>query len=581
MCGIIGVCNSPQAGEIVARGLKSLEYRGYDSWGIAALNGRVEVQKNTGFLPQAVNIQGTTAIGHVRWASHGKVTKENAHPHTDCNNNIAVVHNGVIENYAELKTELSKRGHIFKSETDSEVIPHLIEEEAQPLDTAVRQAVKKLSGSYALLVASINEPFKLVAARKESPLVVAKSNGYCFAASDALPLVQHVDSFAPMEDGEIAVLEKNNINFYNLNGEKIAKTFQPINWKAEDVGLNGYTHFMEKEIHESPACFNRALQQNKEEVEQFGQDIKNAKRVVFVACGTARHAAIVGRYLFNKLAGKFCEVMIGSEFQYFAQEWDSDTLVIAVSQSGETADVLVGIREAKAKGAKVYSIVNVEGSSLARESDKTIYIKCGPEIGVASTKAFLNQLAVLYLIAYAMSGKYEEGLKELKTMPQKISRAIKLNTEKTTQIAEKIKNQSSAYFIARSINFATAIEGALKLKEISYIHAEGMPAGELKHGTLALISEGTPVIAINPVNYTHNETITNIMETKARGAYIIGVSDKNHSCYDEWLQIPSVSEIYYPIVSIAPLFLLAYHAACAKKLNPDRPRNLAKAVTIR
>lgn len=581
MCGIIGVIGR-DAGRTAIEALTVLEYRGYDSWGVASVdNNTLTVMKEVGLVKKNTIIAGDCAIGHVRWATHGGVTRENAHPHIDCKKNIAVVHNGVIENYTELKSELIARGHVFTSETDTEIIPHLLEEsKSMILEGAVLEVTEKLKGSYALVATSSHEPGKIVAARKESPLVIAKNHAAVFAASDTLPLTKHVDSFASLEDGEIAVMENNNVTFYNANGI-ITKTFSPITWKNEDVTLQQHKHFMEKEIQETPESFAKALAQNATEVKEFAEEVKKAKRVVFVACGTARHAAIVGRYLFNKLSKKFCEVMIGSEFQYFAPEWNKDTLVIAVSQSGETADALNGIREAKARGARVYSIVNVEGSSLARESDKVLYVKCGPEIGVASTKAFLNQLAVLYLIAFAMAGNYETGVKELATIPGKIREAIILNTEKAKEISEKIKNQPSAYFIARGNNFAIAIEGALKLKEISYIHAEGMPAGELKHGTLALISNGTPVIAINPKNYTHDETITNIMETKARGAYIIGVSDEPHSCYDDLLCVPKVDEKFYPIVSTVPLFLLAYYTACARGLNPDRPRNLAKSCTVK
>ncbi|MFH0713936.1 MAG: glutamine--fructose-6-phosphate transaminase (isomerizing) [Candidatus Micrarchaeota archaeon] len=580
MCGIIGVIGC-DAGRTAIEALTVLEYRGYDSWGVASIeNNTLTVTKEIGLVKKETKVTGDCAIGHVRWATHGGVTRENAHPHIDCKKNIAVVHNGVIENYLELKKELTIRGHIFTSETDTEVIPHLLEESNANLENAVLEVTKKLKGSYALVVTSTNEPNKIVAARKESPLVIAKNHSAVFAASDTLPLAKHVNSFTALEDGEIAVLQNNNVTFRTASGA-ITKTFSPIAWKNEETTLQNHKHFMEKEIEETPESFTKALQQNATEVKEFAEEVKKAKRVVFVACGTARHAAIVGRYLFNKLAKKFCEVMIGSEFQYFAPEWNKDTLVIAVSQSGETADVLNGIREAKQRGARVFSIVNVEGSTLARESNKVLYIKCGPEIGVASTKAFLNQLAVLYLVAFAMTGNYETGVKELTKIPGKIREAILLNQVKAREISEKIKNQPSAYFIARGNNFAIAIEGALKLKEISYIHAEGMPAGELKHGTLALISNGVPVIAINPKNYTHDETITNIMETKARGAYIIGVSDEPHSCYDDLLCIPKVDEKFYPIVSTVPLFLLAYYTACSRGLNPDRPRNLAKSVTVR
>ncbi|MCX6767342.1 MAG: glutamine--fructose-6-phosphate transaminase (isomerizing) [Candidatus Micrarchaeota archaeon] len=592
MCGIIGYIGRREAGPLVLQGLKLLEYRGYDSAGSATVSGgKLFVRKDVGKIDdingkvRLDGMPGLVGIGHTRWATTGAVTKENSHPHTDCGNAIAVVHNGIIENYQELRAALEVRGHQFRSQTDTEVIPHLVEDEMKKghgFAEAVWAALRALTGSYAILAVSVKEPDKIVAARRESPLVIGLAGDGVFAASDAVPLLEHTKKAVFLDEGEGAVLSAGGVEFFEIgSGKKITKPVSEIRWTREAAAKGGYSHFMLKEIMEEPQALKAAIAQDDKALTDFAKGVLGAKKVIISACGTSRHAALVGRYAIDRLAGKYCDVMIASEYSYFAGDADKDTLLIAVSQSGETADILDGVRKAKAKGAKVFSIVNVVGSTLDRLSDNRLYLNCGPEIAVASTKAFAAQLAVFYLVAFAMAGKLEEGRKKLAKLPGIVEEALKRNEGRVKALAEKIKGRDHAYYIARGINFAIALEGALKMKEVSYIHAEGMPAGELKHGTLALIESGTPVIAINPSDHTRAETLSNALETKARGAFLVGVSDENNEAYDEWIELPRVEPLFYPLVSVIPLQLLAYHAAVARGLDPDKPRNLAKSVTVK
>ncbi|MFC2000111.1 isomerizing glutamine--fructose-6-phosphate transaminase [Chloroflexota bacterium] len=383
-----------------------------------------------------------------------------------------------------------------------------------------------------------------------------------------------------MEDGETAVLA-NDITFFNAEGKQIEKEFTQIDWKWDQATKQGHDHFMMKEISETPWALACALQQDEKLILEMAIEILRARQVVFTACGTSRYAALVGRYLFSKLGGKFSDVVMGSEFQYFSDSVDRNTLVIAISQSGETADIVQGVKRAKENGATVFSLVNMVGSTISRMSDRVLYLNCGPEIGVAATKSFVSQLAILYLLAFTMANRYEEGIAKIKGMCSKIDETLRRNGAKLEGLAERTKSRNDFYYIARGINFAIAAEGALKLKEISYIHAEGMPAGELKHGTLALIEEGTPVVVICPRDFTFEETLANAAETKARGAYVIGVSEEWHPLFDEWIEIHNVEEIFYPLVTIVPLQLLAYYLAVARGTDPDKPRNLAKSVTVK
>ena len=590
MCGIVGFVGDRKAAPILLRALGKLEYRGYDSAGLATVtNSRLWLKKDTGKLAevrekyQLDKLPGKAGIGHVRWATHGAVTRVNAHPHLDCNQDVAVVHNGIIENYQELRSRLEPR-HKFISDTDTEVIPHLIEEYMEggvSLEEAVFQVAKKLKGSYALLAVSAVEPQKIVATRKESPLVVGVGRRGNFIASDALSFLEETNRAIFVEDGETVILTGNKVSLLDSKGKKIKREPIELDLKWDRATKQGYDFFMLKEILEQPQAIRCALMQDRNLIMEMAMDILRARQIVFTACGTSRYAALIGRYVFSKIAGKFSDVIMASEFGYFSGSIDKNTVVIAVSQSGETSDVIQGVKRAKEAGATIFSLVNMVGSSLARMSDRVVYLNCGPEIGVAATKSFLSQLAILYLLAFAMVNRFDEGIEKVKAVCPLIEDNFHDNGKRLAELAQKLKDKNDFYYIARGINFAIAGEGALKLKEIAYIHAEGMPAGELKHGTLALIDKGTPVVAICPKDYTFYEVLSNIAETKVRGAFVIGISDQLEQSFDEWIKIPSVEEIFYPLVCIVPLQLLAYHFAVARGLDPDKPRNLAKSVTVK
>ena len=590
MCGIVGFVGDRKAAPILLSALEKLEYRGYDSAGLVTVtNSRLWCKKDIGKLAevrkrhQLDKLPGKAGIGHVRWATHGVVTPVNAHPHLDCNRDIAVVHNGIIENHQELRSRLESK-HKFISDTDTEVIPHLIEEYMEngvSLEEAVFQMTKELEGSYAIVAVSAVEPQKIVATRKESPLVVGLGEGGNFIASDAFSFLEETNRAIFIEDGETVILTGDKVSLLDGKGRKIKRKPTELDWKWDGATKQGYDFFMLKEILEQPQAIRCVLMQDRDLIMETAMDILRAKQIVFTACGTSRYAALIGRYVFSKLAGKFSDVIMASEFAYFSDSIDKNTVVIAVSQSGETADVIQGVKKAKENGATIFSLVNMVGSSLARISDRVVYLNCGPEIGVAATKSFLNQLAIFYLLAFAMVNRLDEGIEKLKAICPLIEENFRDNGERLAGLAKKLKNENDFYYIARGINFAMAGEGALKLKEIAYIHAEGMPAGELKHGTLALIDKGTPVVAICPKDYTFPEVMSNIAETKARGAFVIGISDQQEQSFDEWIKIPSVEEIFYPLVTIVPLQLLAYHFAVARGLDPDKPRNLAKSVTVK
>ena len=590
MCGIIGFVGNEPAAPIVLRGLRKLEYRGYDSAGMASIkDGKLHLKKDAGKIEEVnqrhklEQLPGNIAIGHTRWATHGGVSQKNAHPHIDCAKQIAVVHNGIIENYQELRQILKGKGHIFTSETDTEVIPHLIEDylkEGSTLEKAVLMATQRLKGSYAFVVISTREPEKMVATRKDNPLVIGIGDKGSFATSDILSFPDYNKVIFP-EDNEIAILDSKGMVFLNSTGKEIKKEMTTLNLEEQTSDKGNYKYFMLKEIMEEPQAIRTAIMQDKGQFTQLAMDILRARQVVITACGTSRYAALVGRYLFSEVAKKFCDVVMASEFQYFSESIDKNTLVIAVSQSGETADVTEGVKRARANGAKVISIINRFGSILSRMSDDVIYLNCGPEIAVAATKSLLSQLAIFYLLSFTMVNQFDEAVNKLKNVSQELAKTLSLNGTKLAKLAERFKDKKDFYYIARGINFPIASEAALKLKEISYIHAEGLPAGELKHGTLALIEEGTPVAAICPNDYTFHETLSNVMEAKARGAFIIGVSDKEDEVYDFWIKLPPVKDLFYPLVSIAPLHLLAYHLAVKRGKDPDKPRNLAKSVTVK
>jgi glucosamine--fructose-6-phosphate aminotransferase (isomerizing) len=589
MCGIIGYVGDGAAAPILVKALRHLEYRGYDSAGIATIcDGKVCAEKDVGNLDQVCgkhdldSLPGNIGIGHVRWATHGDVTQVNAHPHFDCKREIAVVHNGIVENYRELRTRLESN-HLFVSQTDTEVIPHLIEEymdAGASLEEAVMKASKQLKGCYAFAAVSVKEPDRIVATRRESPLVVGANTHRSFIASDALAFLEETNRVAFLEDGETVILGK-SITFLDQDGQPVKKDFKEVDWNWEQATKQGFDFFMMKEIMEEPQAIRCATMQDKRLLLEMAIGILRSRQVVITACGTSRYAALVGRYLFSRLSGEFCDVIMASEFQYFSDSIDKNTLVIAVSQSGETADVIQGVKRAKENGATIYSMVNTVGSSLARMSDRVLYLNCGPEIGVAATKTFMSQLALFYLLSFTMANKLDDGLQQLLDICPKIEKSFSKNSKKLQGLAQQTRDKHDFYYIARGINFAIAAEGALKMKEISYVHAEGMPAGELKHGTLALIEKDTPVIVICPQDYTFEETIANAHETKVRGAFVIGVSEEMNPIFDEWIEIPEVDEVFQPLVTVVPLQLLAYYSALARGRDPDKPRNLAKSVTVK
>jgi glucosamine--fructose-6-phosphate aminotransferase (isomerizing) len=591
MCGIIGYCGQKPAVPIVIEALKRLEYRGYDSAGIASLSdGRLLIRKDVGKVDEVIQKQnlaslpGNIAIGHTRWATHGAVTQFNAHPHSDCRGRVAVVHNGIIENNQQLRQKLIKMGHQFTSETDTEVIPHLLEDELKngcSLEQAMLNIAPRLEGSYAFLVASLDGPGKIIGTRRNNPLIVGIDAPDYYVSSDALAFSQYTNQVMSLEDNEVVMLTQEGIEFFDAQGNKLVKQARKLDHSWAESHKGGYQYFMLKEIMEQAQVLGQIVHQDEKRFTNIALDILRARQVIITACGTSRHAALVGRYLFSKVGKKFCDVVMASEFGYFADSVDKGTVVIAVSQSGETADILEGVKAARDAGAQVISIVNRPNSILADLSHHVIYLNCGAEIAVAATKSFLSQLAIFYLLSFSMVNSFDEAAAKLTDLSNKITRVLDWNKSELIKLSQKLKDKNDFYYIARGINFAIASEGALKLKEISYIHAEGMPAGELKHGTLALIEPGTPVVVICPADYTFLETLSNAMETKSRGAYVIGVSDKESDIYDSWVKIPEVDELLYPMVAVVPLQLLAYYLAVNRGCDPDKPRNLAKSVTVK
>lgn len=591
MCGIIGYCGQKPAVPIVIEALRRLEYRGYDSAGIASLsNGRLLIKKDAGKVDEVIqkhnlaSLPGIIAIGHTRWATHGGVTQLNAHPHSDCSGRVAVVHNGIIENNQELRRELTKMGHKFTSETDTEVIPHLLEDElknGRSLEQAVLNIAPKLEGSYAFLVISLNDPGKVVGTRRGNPLIVGIDAPDYYVSSDALAFSQYTNQVMGLEDNEVVMLAQEKIEFFDANGKKLVKQARKLDHSWAESHKGGYQYFMLKEIMEQAQVLGQTACQDEKRFTKIALDILRANQVIITACGTSRYAALVGRYLFSKVGKKFCDVVMASEFGYFADSVDKNTVVIAVSQSGETADILEGVKAARDAGAQVISIINRPNSILADMSHEVIYLNCGAEIAVAATKTFLSQLAIFYLLSFSMVNAFDEATAKLTSLNGEITRVLDWNKSELIKLSQKLKDKNNFYYVARGINFAIASEGALKLKEISYVHAEGMPAGELKHGTLALIEPGTPVVVICPADYTFAETLSNAIEAKSRGAYIIGVSDKESDIYDSWVKLPKVDELLYPMVAVVPLQLLAYYLAVNRGCDPDKPRNLAKSVTVK
>jgi glucosamine--fructose-6-phosphate aminotransferase (isomerizing) len=609
MCGIVGYVGMRNALPILLEGLKRLEYRGYDSAGVALLqDGELQIIKCVGKVSQLeeatkdLKSTATVGIGHTRWATHGVPNDINAHPHMDCHNHIALIHNGVIENYATLKKKLETLGHVFKSATDTEVLVHLIEEFSRwnkDLEYAVRGALKEVTGTYGIIVANIFKPDTLIVARKGSPLVIGYGDEEIVVASDASALVQHTRKVTYLEDGEVAVVTAHDITIKTLSDVEITKVVEELTFDLEQIEKGGFLHFMLKEIHEQPETIQNSMRGRLMEEEgtvklgglnEVADKVIRAPRLIFAACGTSWHAALIGEYMLEQYARIPVEVEYASEFRYRNPILKKDDVVILISQSGETADTLAALREAKAQGATVIGICNVVGSSIARESDGGVYIHAGPEIGVASTKAFTSQLIVLalltILIARSKGMPREKGIElvqELKRLPEKVQ-TILSDSKKIEYIAHEFKDIKNFLYLGRGYNFPAALEGALKLKEISYIHAEGYPAAEMKHGPIALIDENMPVVFIAPQDRTYEKIMSNIQEVKARNGKVIAImnneEDSIRQLADYRICVPSTLDLFTPILAVIPLQLLAYYIAVSRGCNVDQPRNLAKSVTV-
>jgi len=586
MCGIIGFIGKPINGTVLTDSLKKLEYRGYDSWGTAFFSqGKIEFFKEVGFIkeiPEKIkSISSSLAIGHTRWATHGGISVKNAHPHLSSNNDIALVHNGIIENFSELKKKFPE--HKFNSETDSEIVLCLIEEQmnsGKDLLHAVSHSVSLLEGSFALLVFSSKEPDKLIAVKNESPLLLGISEKGIFAASDQIPLSDFTKNFVFLEDKDIALISKEKFECFDFSLNPVKRKAIKVESDFTFSGKLKYSHFMLKEIMEQPFVLKEVLKQDKKKFDEISSLLKNSS-LFFIGNGTSFNAGLFGKEFFARIAGIPVQVIEASEFPYQLDFLPDNSVIFALSQSGETADVLDSVKKAKKKNLKIISMVNVFNSSLARLSDKVIYLNCGQEIGVASTKAFSSQVSLLYLLANSFKGKFDSALNDLIEVSLKMQEAIELNKDSIKLLSSKLKSVEDVYFIGRSLNYPVALEAALKLKEISYIHAEAFQAGSLKHGPLALISEGVPVIVVAPKDSVFKDTINNAVEAKARGAFIVGVGNEFNEVFDFFIKIPSAKDLLFPLLSIIPLQLLAFHTAVFLERNPDRPRNLAKSVTVK
>jgi len=598
MCGIVGYIGNKNCTPILLDGLTKLEYRGYDSAGICVIGeqglqtvkqqGKIaELEKEPGLL----NLHGTIGIAHTRWATHGEPNEINAHPHFDCHHKIAIVHNGIIENFQSLKKLLEQEGHNFVSQTDSEILAHLIEKFYQgDLEQAVAEALKLVEGSYGLAVIQADEQ-KIVAARKGSPLILGLGQGEMFVASDVSAILAYTKKVIYLNDEEIVTLTKDNYKIRKLNGEEVHEKIDEVKWNIEQLAKQGYKHFMLKEIFEQPESLTNVIRgrikgdQIKISVDF---DLCSIERIIITACGTSWHSGLIGKHLIENLAGVPVIVDYASEFRYRNPIIRPTDLMIVISQSGETADTLAALREAKAKGAKTIGIINVVGSTIAREVDSGIYLYAGPEIGVASTKAFTSQ--VMALLIFALNFRQAKNLtidqnflKEIISLPRKVAETLKID-EEIKKIAVHYQEVKNFLYLGRGINFPVALEGALKLKEISYIHAEGYPAAEIKHGPIALIDENMPVVFVSTKNGLSQKTISNMQEVKARKGKIIVVTNPDNpeveKIADYLIEVPEVNDLLSPIINVIPLQLLAYHIADLKGIDVDKPKNLAKSVTV-
>jgi len=614
MCGIVGYVGPKPLLPVLIEGLRKLEYRGYDSAGVAVIRqGHLEIRRSAGKLSKLEDVlvkqpvDGQFGIGHTRWATHGRPTEENAHPHHDCKNKIVVVHNGIIENYLELKQQLIAEGHKFVTETDTEVVAHLVEKESRGdgLEAAVRRALERIRGLYALVLISTDDPETIVAVRNGPPLVVGLGEGEFFVASDVPAILAHTRKVVFLEDQEVVIVTRAGARFTNFAGKPIEKQPQHITWDPVMAEKAGYRHFMLKEINEQPWAVREtvlgrtSLESGRvflEEMKIDAASLASINRVLILACGTSWHSALVGKFLIEELAHVPVEVDYGSEYRYRHPLVDSHTLAIAITQSGETADTLGALREAKRRGARSLAICNVVGSMATREADGTVYTHAGPEIGVASTKAFTTQLIALHLFAIHL-GQVRGTLKpdvaktliaELDKLPRHIEETLKVDAA-IEALAAETHQHSDFLYLGRGINYPIALEGALKLKEVSYIHAEGYPAGEMKHGPIALIDEDLPVVALAPDDHVFEKMVGNIQEAKARGARVIVVTNNSkvrafddilHRDRDVVIAVPDAHPLFLPVLLVIPLQLLAYHIAVRRGCDVDQPRNLAKSVTV-
>ncbi|WP_440947612.1 glutamine--fructose-6-phosphate transaminase (isomerizing) [Methanosarcina sp. T3] len=617
MCGIVGYAGQSAAAPVLIESLKKLEYRGYDSAGVTVLGSGIETYKAVGKIVNLEseipkNLRGTVGIGHTRWATHGRPSTENAHPHNSGGSpgKISIVHNGIIENYMTLKEQLIGEGYEFKSETDTEVIAHLLykhiygspdgKEARCELLAGLREALREVEGSYALAVLSADESGKLVLARKDSPLVIGLGKGENFAASDVTAFLNHTRDVIFVNDFETAVLSPTDVKIFDREGNPVEKKIQKIEWDFEAAEKAGYEHFMLKEIHEQVTAIHNTLAGKISELEgdiylkelNLSEDeIKKLSRVQILACGTSWHAGLLGKYLFEQLAGIHCDIDICSEYRYRNPVMNEGTLAIAITQSGETADTLAAVREIMSYNCPTLAITNVVGSTITREANSVLYTRAGPEIGVAATKTFTTQLTLLYLLAVKfalvrdrLSPDYVKSfITDLRKVPGQIQQILN-QKEAIKECAESFARSKSYFFLGRHLNYPIALEGALKLKEISYVHAEGFAAGELKHGPIALLDEGTPVVAIATRGQTYEKMLSNIKEVKARDAFVIAVADSKDTEISKYadtvLRVPQNDELLAPLLSIVVLQLLAYYTALFRNCSIDKPRNLAKSVTV-
>lgn len=610
MCGIVGYTGHREAYPVIIKGLKRLEYRGYDSTGVALHNGDLKVYKKKGKvaeLEEAVvgkNLHANAGIGHTRWATHGEPNDRNAHPHQSASGKLAMIHNGIIENYAQLKNELIRKGYTFKSDTDTEVLLNFIEEIRNnnncSLEEAVRVALKRVVGAYVILLLDADDPETIIAARKGSPLVIGVGKGEHFLGSDASPMLEYTKEVVYVNDYELAIIRPDELILKNLGNEKLTPYVQKLDIDLAAIEKGGYDHFMLKEIFEQPQTIYDCLRGRLDAeagtitmsgIQQYADQIIKANRIIMIACGTSWHAGLVAEYIFEELCRINVEVEYASEFRYRNPVINEGDVIIAISQSGETADTLVAIETAKSKGAIILGVVNVVGSSIARASHGGAYTHAGPEIGVASTKAFTAQLAVLTMIALKIahtkgtisSERYRNLLQELNEVPEKVAWILK-QADQIRAIAEKYKDARDFLYLGRGYNFPVALEGALKLKEISYIHAEGYPAAEMKHGPIALVDETLPVVFVATRDAYHEKVVSNMQEIKARKGMVVSVITDGDSTSAELsndvMIVPEADEIVGPMLSVVPLQLLAYYIGVSKGLDVDKPRNLAKSVTV-